>query len=96
MPLPGVKSVPESMSAVPPLPRARIAARASAFVWPAGISRPMIPAKTRSVALPRIFGPSTDSATLTTPRESIAYIVPRSGLNCDRSRLPDPLKSIER
>ncbi len=96
MPLPGVKSVPESMSATSPSPRFRIESSTCSLVAPEGICRPMMPANTRSVALPRIFGPTTDRATLSTPHASITSIVARSGRNWARSRLPDPLKSIDR
>ena len=70
-------------------------ASTSSFVAPSGISRPTTPANTRSVALPRIHGPSTDSPTLSTTHASIAYIVDVSGLNWASSRFPDALKSME-
>ena len=53
------------MSAWLLLPWARSRATAWAFVTPAGIRLPITPEKIRSVAWPSIFGPSTDSATLT-------------------------------
>lgn len=70
MPLPGVKSVPCSMSAIRPWPWARIWSRTCCLVAPAGICRPTMPEKTRSVARPRIFGPITLRATLTTTQSS--------------------------
>ena len=48
-------------SARVPLPSCRSPATTSALVVPAGICWPITPAKIRSVALPRILGPSTDS-----------------------------------
>ena len=62
------------------------------MVGPAGISRPTIPAKTRSVALPRIFGPTTESPTLSTAHAIIAHIVARSGANCAEQPLAGPLE----
>ncbi len=70
MPLPGVKSVLISMSAIRPRPWARIWSRTCCLVAPAGICRPMMPEKTRSVARPRIFGPTTLRPTLTTTHSS--------------------------
>ncbi len=70
MPLPGVKSVLFSMSAIWPRPWSRIDWSTCSLVAPAGICLPMMPAKTRSVALPRIFGPITLRATLTTTHSS--------------------------
>ncbi|CAM5661096.1 hypothetical protein STENM223S_03368 [Streptomyces tendae] len=96
MPCPGVKSVLRSMSATLPSPRSRMAARTCSFVAPEGMSRPTMPAKTRSVARPRIFGPTTLRPTLTTTHASRVNSVARSGRNWATSRLPDPLKSIER
>ncbi|CAM5670692.1 hypothetical protein SCALM49S_08555 [Streptomyces californicus] len=96
MPSPGVKSTPESMSAIDPRPSARSASIACAFVVPSGIPRPTTPAKIRSVAMPRIFGPATDSATLTATAASIRYSDAFSCPNRLSSRLPDPLKSIDR
>ena len=60
------------MSAIWPWPRARIESRTCSLLVPAGISRPMMPAKTRSVAWPRIFGPTTLRPTLSTTQHSIA------------------------
>ena len=96
MPLPGVKSVPLSMSATAPWPRWCIEASTCSLVIPAGICRPTIPPNTRSVALPRIFGPITLRVTLTTTHSSSRPIETRSGLKWPSSRLLEFLKSIER
>ncbi|CAM5555023.1 hypothetical protein SGLAM104S_03204 [Streptomyces glaucescens] len=72
MPSPGVKSVERSMSAMSPSPRSRIAWSTCSLVAPGSISRPTIPAKTRSVASPRIFGPATDRPTLITTQSRSA------------------------
>lgn len=78
MPCPGVKSVPASMSAIPSWPRARSPSSACCLVVPAGISRPTIPANTRSVASPRIFGPTTAQPTLPTTAATMPQILARS------------------
>ena len=57
MPGPGTTSIRASMSAKLSLPAARAAATACSAVVPAGSCRPTTPAKIRSVAWPRIFGP---------------------------------------
>ena len=66
MPCPGTTwSMAASMSATESSPWARSASAACSWVTPAGIWAPKTPAKTRSVAPPRIFGPialSSDAA----------------------------------
>ncbi len=96
MPLPGVKSVPDSMSAMPSWPLACSPSSACCLVIPSGICRPTIPAKTRSVACPRIFGPITVQTTLPKTAATMPHSLARSCAICRSSRLPEPLKSRDR
>ena len=87
--------MPASMSASLSSPRARSPATASALVVPAGSRRPNSPEKIRSVAWPRILGPTTLSPTLTTASSSTATAWPRSGPIRRASRLADGPKLID-
>ena len=64
-PAPGVRVMLASMSACCVLPAARSASTACCWVRPAGICWLTTPSNRMSVALPRIFGPTTANETLT-------------------------------
>ena len=67
MPSPGVRVMPESMSANCSWPSSRSCATTSAGSAPAGRFFEIRPVKMMSVARPRMRGPTTLNATETTP-----------------------------
>ncbi len=90
MPDPGTRSgIRATMSAKVPWPWARRPATTSARVAVAGRCRPTTPAKMRSVARPRILGPTALRATLVTAKASTAYSEVRSGRIRPIRRLAD-------
>src|SRR4051794_36084747 len=89
MPRPGTTCWASIRLPTPSWPAARALSAASRVVSPAGSCLPMIPAKIRSVAWPRIFGPTTFSATLTTPSAIVTATPARSGRSRAASRLAD-------
>ena len=95
MPSPGVKSVPESMSAMPPSPRSRIAARAWAFVSPAGHLPADDAGEDEVGGVAEDLRPDHRQADAEHHGDEHHDSVARSGLSCASSRLLDPLKSIE-
>ncbi|CAM5681843.1 hypothetical protein SANTM175S_08019 [Streptomyces antimycoticus] len=96
MPWPGVTSIEATMSATVPWSLSRSHWTACSLSAPSGSCRPMRPAKIRSVASPRIFGPATASATLHVPSASTSSAIPRSGRSRASSRRPEPRKSRDR
>ena len=68
------------MSAKVSLPWARAPSTACCWVMPAGSCLQTMPSKMMLVALPRIFGPSTENTTLITPSSTTAISPRRSGL----------------
>ncbi len=79
MPCPGVRVIPESMSANWSWPSARSPAMTSAGSAPAGRFFEISPVKMMSVARPRILGPTTLKATETTPTAMARARKARSG-----------------
>src|SRR3954452_1377380 len=86
MPCPGTTWLLVITLATLPCPEARAAAAACSVVSPAGSCRPRTPAKIRSVARPRIFGPATDRLTLVIASRTTPAIMPRSGARRPSSR----------
>src|SRR6476469_3880152 len=96
MPSPGTRSgMPEIRSASPLSPRARAASTACCWVVPGGSRRPITPAKIRSVACPRIYGPTTARLTPATVSPSTVNVRRRSGPSRRSSRVADGQKSID-
>ncbi len=94
-PTPGVTVIPEIRSACWSWPAARRASSACCWVMPGGSCWPTTPSKISVVAVPRRYGPSTDSATLIVPSEITPAIVTRSGRSRRSRRLRDPEKSFD-
>src|SRR3954470_4431051 len=86
MPWPGTTWLLVITLATLPCPAARAAAAACSVLSPAGSCRPRTPAKMRSVARPRIFGPATDRLTLVIASRTTPAIMPRSGARRPSSR----------
>src|SRR3954468_1644275 len=86
MPCPGTTWLLVITLATLSFPAARAAAAACSVVSPAGSCRPRTPAKMRSVARPRIFGPATDRPTLVMASRTTPAIMPRSGARRPSSR----------
>ncbi len=95
-PRPGMTFIPDSRSAKVPSPRARAASIACALVIPAGSSRPTTPLNSRSVACPRISGPTTPIAMPTTPSTSTIVVGSRCGVSRLTNRSAEPVKSLDR
>ena len=94
MPWPGTTSIAATMSATGRR-RARSPSTACSLVTPAGSRPPTTPAKIRSVAWPRILGPSTVSATLATREQRRRRSPwPARAPSGASSRLAEGLKSI--
>src|SRR5689334_7037228 len=89
MPIPGITSWATIRLATVFWPAARAPSAACWVVSPAGSCRPITPAKTRSVAWPRIFGPTTLRITLTTPSTTVTATPNFSGASRANSRFAD-------
>ena len=92
MPEPGVTFMLASIWACCVWPAALSAATACSLVRPAGICWLTTPLKMMSVALPRIFGPTTAKVTLTIANATTSRILGSSGLSVLTRRRNVPLK----
>ncbi len=93
-PWPGFSVMLETMSAMRSWPLARRPATACSLVTPAGICLLTTPSKRMLVALPRILGPTTAKATLTTASSTTRMSRTRSALSMPARRRMVPLKSL--
>ena len=94
MPEPGVTFMLASIWACCVWPAALSAATACSWVSPAGICWLTTPLKMMSVALPRIFGPTTANVTLTIANATTRRILGSSGLRVLTRRRNVPLKFL--
>src|ERR671913_159491 len=83
------------MSATWSSPRARRSWAACSWVTPEGIWLPKTPAKTMSVAVPRILGPTALRRTLPTARATTTHTTTRSGPRRRSTRFADGTKSCD-
>ena len=95
-PTPGVTFIRDNRSANIPSPRARAAATACSLVMPVGSCRPITPLNNRSVAWPRIRGPTTPTAIPPMPSAITAEVKPRCGVSRFNSRIAVRRKSRDR